>query len=89
MTSQIESHKYVAHIAVSKVILPKVRNNAFLGKMLHSNQEQTQVLRGLILKQFLGPSLRKRIQNYGIQSWILNEYLLRAPLRTVEGSRAS
>ena len=52
-------------------------------------QGRIQVLWGLKLIQFLGPALRKRIQNYEYKIRYESEYLFSAPHRAVEGARAS
>jgi hypothetical protein len=52
-------------------------------------QGQIQVLCSLKLIQFLGPSLRKRIQNYKYEIRYENEYLFRAPARALEGAPAN
>jgi hypothetical protein len=52
-------------------------------------QERIQVLWDLKLIQFLGTSLRKRIQNSEYKIRYESEYLFSAPHRAVEGARAS
>jgi len=51
--------------------------------------EVEPVLWGLKLIQFLGSSLRKRIDNYENEIRYEIEYLIRAPPRSLEEARAS
>jgi hypothetical protein len=48
-----------------------------------------QVLCSLKLIQFLGPSSRRRIQNYKYKIRYKSEYLFRAPARALEGALAN